>query len=147
YVAAMPVTSHENQLRGLRIWGLPKSVHPIELRQVGDDFVTTVESEEGAPLLSFSVPMRSGSLTPLMPTARLHSQLDGTWLHATAHYQGQTRMDRDDKVLLGYQQGRSRLWINDATPWPWLQRLSIQPIPFVTQFATDVQSLLTLPER
>ena len=56
YVFSMPVTSLENQIRGTRIWGLPKLVEAIDIT-VDDERCTTVARDaDGEPYFELSVP-------------------------------------------------------------------------------------------
>ena len=75
YVFSMPVTSRENQLRGNRLWGLPKVTQDIDTREDGVDFVTTAYEEKGEPYFELRVPM-DGKPTSFDVGADLFSQLE-----------------------------------------------------------------------
>lgn len=75
-VLAMPVTSKENERRGRLIWGLPKEVRPIAIRETGEGFVTTASNADGSFAFELVVPA-TGAEKTLESTTILHSVLDG----------------------------------------------------------------------
>ena len=75
YVFGMPVTSRENQIRGNKIWGLPKVTQEIDITEVGDSCLTVVKEDDGTPYFELKVPM-SGKNSRFDVSAFLYSKLD-----------------------------------------------------------------------
>jgi len=76
YVFGMPVTSKENQLRGNRIWGLPKVTREVDIFEQGGDCVGIAREESGTPYVELRVPMR-GSVTEFDVRRNLIPHLGG----------------------------------------------------------------------
>jgi len=143
YVVSMPVTSLENRIRGRSIWGLPKDVHPIELRQVANDFVTTVTDDSGESLLQFSVPME-GKEERREQSMVIHSVLNGRSLVATTKSSGTFYTTTNLKGFLTSSEG-SRFTVYKHTKTSWLNALKVNRLPFHTEFSFGTKNLLTLP--
>ena len=79
YVFHMPVTSKENQIRGNKIWGLPKVTQDIDVRTEGGDCITTCFESDGTPYFELKVPT-AGSPAHFDVGADVVSQLDHRWL-------------------------------------------------------------------
>ena len=56
HVIHMPVTSLENQIRGHKIWGLPKVVNDISISIDSYKSTTVVKNEQGNEYLSLTIP-------------------------------------------------------------------------------------------
>ncbi|MDQ1256647.1 MAG: hypothetical protein QG656_1245, partial [Candidatus Hydrogenedentes bacterium] len=74
YVFSMPVTSLENQIRGHKIWGLPKVVQEIDIVEDGGDCVTTAKEASGETYFDLRVPME-GAPTDFDVSSYLYSRL------------------------------------------------------------------------
>jgi len=57
YVFGMPVTSKENQIRGNKIWGLPKVTQEIDITEKDNKCVIVAKEETGEPYFKLRVPM------------------------------------------------------------------------------------------
>ena len=144
YVLSMPVTTQENQIRGRTIWGLPKDVRSIRLRQVGTEFVTTVETDEGKMLYEFSVPM-TGSKKQRHQKLRLRSVLHQRSLVSSTESKGEYVASSTFDGFVA-PTGKRRLILGDAPESEWLQDLNISAVPFHTEFSRSVTSMLSAPE-
>lgn len=148
YVVSMPVTSFENQIRGQKIWGLPKVVQEIDLRQIGNEFVTTVYDEPGQPYLEFRVPMTGKSET-LDQSVKLYSELSGKGLESRSFAQGLGFTTMNAAVLFGAAgstTGYAPLSLSASPAAAMLRRLKISPVPLKTVFSPLIQSVLSLPQ-
>jgi hypothetical protein len=146
YVIAMPVTTLENQIRGRTLWGLPKTVEHIDLREVGDDFVTTVRNREGQLVLETRVPM-SGTVESQKQSVVLHSMRAGRALRSRSTTLGTFTSRSTPAALSGVLMpgGASSLSLGTAAGATVLRELHIRPTPLNTRFARGVSSVFGLP--
>jgi pimeloyl-ACP methyl ester carboxylesterase len=147
YVVSMPVTSLENQIRGQRIWGLPKKVREIDLRQFGNEFVTTVYDEAGVPYLELRVPM-AGKSEAFAQDTTLHSQLSSIDQVSSSKAEGVILSTLHPGVLIGAgisKSGYSSMSLSESTEADILRELKIIPAPIKTIFGIEIRSILTLP--
>lgn len=144
YVLSMPVTTFENQIRGRSIWGLPKDVRPIGLRQVGQDFVTSVTNDDGKILYELSVPM-TGETKSKHQKFSLRSVLSGQALESSVESKGTYAASSSVKGFLP-DSGKTSLIIGDAPEAQWLKELKINPTPLHTEFSYGTMNMLSLPE-
>lgn len=140
----MPVTTLENQIRGRTIWGLPKDVRAIGLRQIGSDFVTTVTNDDGKILYEFSVPM-TGETQAKHQKFQLRSVLNGKALVSSTESKGEYIASTSIKGFLP-SAVKTRLFIGDAPEGQWLKDLKINPMPIHTAFSYGTMNILSLPE-
>ena len=88
YIAGMPVTSYENQIRGNRIWGLPKVTQDIDIRKEGNDCVTTAYEENGKAYFTLRVPM-DGTPQNFDVNQISTARLDGKVLQSETNFQAE----------------------------------------------------------
>ncbi len=144
YVLSMPVTTLENQIRGRTIWGLPKDVRVIGLRQVGLDFVTTVTNDDEKILYQFSVPM-NGETKTKHQKFQLRSMLGGQSLVSSTESKGEYVSSSSLTGLLP-STSKKQLFIGDAPEGQWLKELKISSTPIHTEFSYGTMNMLSLPE-
>lgn len=143
FVISMPVTTKENQLRGRKIWGLPKDVMPIELKQDGDHIITTVFGADHRSLFQYTVPM-TGKQEFLRKHLIVHSMLDGVSLQSPTKSQGLFFTQNSfASALCGI--GKERLFITDAPEISWLRALDLNPRPFRSEFSYNANNMFGLP--
>jgi len=147
YVFGMPVTSKENQLRGNRIWGLPKVTQEVELFQRDGDCVAVAREESGVPYLELRVPTQ-GSLREFDVTARLYSQLDGTFLRSETCFKGSFRVTKHLQCLArkGLKPDQPYLKVGNTHSAEILRSLDIEEHPFQLRYAEHMNSALELPK-
>ena len=107
YVFSMPVTSLENQIRGTRIWGLPKIVEEIDISTDGDSCTTVARDEKGEAYFELSVP-KAGSAKHFDETGFLYSMLDGQLLKSETNFKGDFEVNTNASLLWKKDQ-RARL--------------------------------------
>ena len=146
YVFGMPVTSKENQLRGNRIWGLPKVTEEIDVAMKDGDCVTTARDAAGTPYFELRVPA-TGKRTRFDVRANLYSALDGKLLQSETSFQGTFAVNKHMKLLVqkGARPERPYLTVGEGSFGRTLKELLIEEQPFQTRFATGVNSAFGLP--
>jgi len=147
YVFGMPVTSKENQLRGNRIWGLPKVTREVDIFEEGGDCVAIATEESGAPYVELRVPMH-GSVTEFDVTTNLYSRLDGKFLRSEVCFKGTFKVTKYMKCLArkGLKPDRPYLKIADTPSAQILRSLDIEEHPFQFRYARHMNSALELPK-
>ena len=149
HVFSMPVTSLENQLRGLRIWGLPKVVERIDIGVRNGDAVTTAYEESGEPYFTLRVPTEGGKETAFDVTGNLYTRLGDRFLQSETNFQGEFQVIKHLDLLWkkGKQPERPYLEIGD-TPSGWaLKALEIEPHPFQFRYTPSMSSCFDLPNE
>jgi hypothetical protein len=147
YVFGMPVTSKENQLRGNRIWGLPKVTREVDIFEQGGDCVAVAKEESGTPYFELHVPMR-GSIKEFDVTTNLYSRLDSDFLRSEVCFKGSFKVTKYMKCLArkGLKPDRSYLKIADTPSAQILRSLDIEEHPFQFRYAQHMNSTLDLPK-
>ncbi len=146
YVFAMPVTSKENQLRGNKIWGLPKVTQAIDIERRGGDCVTTAREADGTPYLELTVPT-TGAARDFDVAGHLYSKLDGRMLKSRTCFQGRFAVTKHLRVLLGRGLAPDREYLKlgpgpSAQP---LRALGIEPHPFQLRYTASMNAAFDLP--
>jgi len=98
YVFNMPVTSKENQIRGKKIWGLPKVVHEIDINHTDGFCETSAIDEDGNNYFQLKVPTQ-GSTTNFDVKANLYSQLGDELLQSQTCFQGAFNVNKNMSQL------------------------------------------------
>ena len=146
FVFSMPVTSLENQIRGTRIWGLPKIVEEIDI-STGDDTCTTVARDgNGKVYLELTVPT-SGQQKRFDETGHLYSMLDGGLLKSRTCFKGDFNVTTNPSVL--WKRGRPAatpaLKLGASPRADALRKLEIEETAFQFRFASSMNSCFDLP--
>src|SRR5882762_7205743 len=146
YVFGMPVTSKENQLRGERIWGLPKVTREVDIFEQGGDCVGIAREESGTPYVELRVPMR-GSVTEFDVRTNLYSQLGGDFLRSEVCFKGSFKVTKHMKCLAGKGLKTDRLYLKIAdTPSAQILRsLDSEEHPFQLRYARHISRPLAQP--
>lgn len=146
YVFSMPVTSLENQIRGVKLWGLPKVVHEIDVREEGGFCNTDAFDQNGEKYFSLSVPT-SGKPTPFDVRANLYSKKDGKYLQSETRFRSTFNVTKHMDVLWkkGKKPDREYIKVGNGPAGETLRRLKIEPHPFQFRFAKHVTSSFDLP--
>ena len=146
HVFSMPVTSLENQIRGRKIWGLPKVVQEIDIYEKGGDCVTVGKEETGEPYFELRVPME-GTPTEFDVDSNLYSRLDDRLLQSQTCFRATFQMTKYMKLLLkkGVVPSTPYLTISDTPSGRVLKELEIEPHPFQLRFTKHMTSCFDLP--
>ena len=146
YVFSMPVTSLENQLRGLNIWGLPKVVQEITVRLEGNDCVTVANEEEsGEPYFELRVPT-DGKPEQFDVTTNLYSKFEGKLLQSPTAFKATFRVKKymDQLLKKGAKPDRPYLTIGDTPSGRVLRDLQIEEHPFQFRYAQQMTACFDL---
>ncbi len=147
YVFSMPVTSYENQLRGLRIWGLPKVVQDIDVRHADGECTTVARDEHGDAYFELRVPT-AGKPTKFDVTANLYSRLNDNLLQSETNFRARFNVNAYPVVLWrkNVKPRKPFLTLGDGPAADALRALAIEEQPFQTRFATGMSSCFDLPK-
>lgn len=148
YVFHMPVTSQENNLRGNKIWGLPKVLEEIDIRQEGGDCVTNAFDDKGSRYFRLRVPM-GGKPTDFDVSAWLYSKLDGKMLRGRTNFKATFNVNKNMGLLFGKgaQPERPYLEIGQGSRADVLRSLKIDPRPFQFRFAKHMNACFDMPDQ
>ena len=141
YVFSMPVTSHENQLRGLKIWGLPKVTEEIDV-QINDNYCTTIaKDEQGKNYFELKVPT-TGKLQRLDETGYLYSVLEGKRLKSQTNFQGDFFINKHMNLIWQKNKKSDTIWLKlgDSPRATALKLLQIEEAPFQFRFCKSMNS-------
>ena len=147
YVFSMPVTSLENQIRGTRIWGLPKIVEEIEISTEGDHCTTVARDDTGKVYFELSVPT-IGSAKHFDETGYLYSMLNGQLLKSRTNFKGDFAVNTNPGLLWkkGERAEAPALELGDSPRADVLRALKIEEGAFQFRFAPSMNSCFNLPE-
>ena len=147
YVFSMPVTSLENQIRGTRIWGLPKIVEEIEISTEGDHCTTVARDDTGKVYFELSVPT-IGSAKHFDETGYLYSMLNGQLLKSRTNFKGDFTVNTNPGLLWkkGKRAETPALELGDSPRADALRALKIEEVAFQFRFASSMNSCFDLPE-
>ena len=146
HVFSMPVTSLENQIRGHKIWGLPKVVQEIELFEQSDDCVTIAREESGEPYFELRVPMH-GTPTTFDVSSNLYTRLGDKLLQSETNFKATFSVTKhmDQLFKKGATPDRTYLKVGDTPSGRVLKQLEIERHPFQLRFAKNMSSCFDLP--
>ena len=145
YVFSMPVTSLENQIRGLKIWGLPKVVQEIELCEDGGDCVTSAKEVSGETYFELRVPM-AGTPTDFDVSSNLYSRLGDKLLQSETHFKARFNVTKHMGLLFkkNAKPDRPYLKLGDSPSARVLRDLELEEHPFQLRFAKHMSSCFDL---
>ena len=146
YVFSMPVTSLENQIRGTKIWGLPKVVEEIDISTDGDHCTTFARDGDGVAYLELRVP-KAGRRKAFDETGHLYSVREGRLLRSVTCFKGDFAVTTRVSRLFGAGGGGAppALKLGDSPRAQPLRDLAIEEHPFQLRFATTMNSCFDLP--
>lgn len=146
YCFSMPVTSLENQIRGEKIWGLPKVVNEINIS--GVDTMCDIEAKDstGEAYFRLNVPMR-GKKTHFDVSANLYTVKEKQLLQSATHFKGDFNVVKHMGRLFkkGGTPEHDYLVIGNSESGKLLRSLDIDPNPFQFRYAKTMSSCFDLP--
>jgi hypothetical protein len=146
HVFSMPVTSLENQIRGTRIWGIPKVVEQIEVT-VDDTHSTTVAFDDaGREYFRLSIPTK-GTKQHFDETGHLYSVLNGKVLKAQTNFKGDFQVNKQMDLLWnkGKKTERPLLTLGDSPRSEVLKSLNLEECAFQTRYCPGMEACFDLP--
>lgn len=148
HVFSMPVTSLENQIRGVSLWGLPKVVEEIALTNVDEDCVVTAKEPSGETYFTLRVP-RTGEPTPFDVRSYLYSRHQERLVRSETQFKATFAVRKTPRVLLrrNVRPETPFLTLGDTKSGRALRDLEIEPMPLETRYAEHMTSAFALPEE
>jgi hypothetical protein len=148
YVFSMPVTSLENQLRGTRIWGLPKIVEEIDISTDNGRCTTVARDSDGEVYFELTVPT-SGRSRHFDETGALYTVLDGTLLKSQTSFVGDFNVTTNPSLLWrkGQRAESPALTLGSSPRADALRSLEIEEVPFQFRYCRSMNSCFDLPLR
>jgi hypothetical protein len=146
HVFLMPVTSLENQIRGEKIWGLPKIVEEIEISTEGDHCTTTARDADGEAYFELTVP-KAGSSKRFDETGFLYSMLDGKLLKSQTNFKGDFNLSTNGSLLWkkGQRTETLALKVGSSSRADVLRGLQIEEVAFQFRYAESMNACFDLP--
>ena len=146
FVFSMPVTSLENQIRGTKIWGLPKIVEEIDISTEGTHCTTIARDENGEVYLELSVP-KTGSAKIFDETGYLYSMLDGQLLKSQTNFAGDFAVNTNPGLLWkkGQRSDNPALKLGPSPRADLLKALKIEEVAFQFRFTPSMNACFDLP--
>ena len=146
YVFSMPVTSVENQIRGRKIWGLPKIVEEIDISTDGKKCTTTAIDDNGEVYFRLSVP-QEGSAKHFDETGLLYSMLDGELLKSPTSFNGDFALNTNPGLLWkkGLKSEAPALELGTSARAADLRALQIEETAFQFRYSASLNSCFDLP--
>jgi len=146
YVFSMPVTSLENQIRGTRIWGLPKIVEPIDISVDNGLCTTTARDDAGDVYFELTVPT-TGPAKHFDETGHLYTLHDGRLLKSRTCFKGDFKVTTDPSLLWkkGVRSETPALKLGASPRADALRALEIEETAFQFRFAPSMNSCFDLP--
>jgi len=147
HVFHMPVTSLENQIRGRKIWGLPKVVDTIDI-EVNDGIAKTVATDDlGNEYFSLSVPTE-GKDTLFNVSSNLYSQLGNQLLQSKTRFKAVFNVNKHmDRLWKTTGKDPQILSIGNGPYGDLLCQLDIDPCPFQLRYAKQMNACFDLPNQ
>ncbi len=146
YVFSMPVTSLENQIRGAKIWGLPKIVEEIDISTEGSHCTTIARDENGEVYFELTVP-KTGSIKHFDETGYVYSMLDGQLVKSQTNFKGDFTVDTNPSLLWkkGQRAEAPVLKLGTSSRAEDLKALQIEEVAFQFRYAESMNSCFDLP--
>lgn len=138
YVFSMPVTSLENQLRGTKIWGLPKVVEEIDIKQEDNICTTLAKDSTGKPYLELRIPM-SGKKKAFDVNSNLYSRLGDRLIQAETNFKADFNVSKT-------VDGPSIKIFDDSESGKVLRNLEIDEKAFQFRYAEHMTACFDLPK-
>ncbi|MCC7441853.1 MAG: acetoacetate decarboxylase family protein [Bdellovibrionales bacterium] len=149
WVVGMPVTSRENQLRGNKIWGLPKVTQAIDIVERDGHLVSSAREATGETYVEFEVPLTGGKPTAFDTSMSLYSRKDGTFLQSDTTLKGSFRVTKFMDLLFKRNKPSPRQYLRlGNTPSAQVLRdLKIEPHPFQFRYTDRLNAAFDLAKK
>ena len=147
YVFDMPVTSKENQIRGNKIWGLPKVTREIDISENDGLCITEAKEESGESYFRLAVPTE-GSAVPFDVSSNLYTRLGDRVLQSETNYRATFAVTKFMGKLISKNSPAQSpsLAIGNTPSAHKLRELEIENNPFQFRFARHMTSCFDLPD-
>jgi len=147
YVFHMPVTSLENQIRGHKIWGLPKEVEQIDIDTEGGQSVTRAYQDSESPYLELRVPASGGSKQTFDVKSTIYSYLNSDLLKSTTQFSGDFIVSKNMKTLIKSTEKAAIpvLTLGEGEMADKLRSLKIEEQAFQFRYTPSMSACFDLP--
>ncbi len=132
----LPVSSDENRVRGVEIWGYPKTMKRFRDEDGPGGRTFEMTTPEGVPCMRLVVP-RTGKVRRTSEINRSYSRKDGTILRTVTHSEGECREAKG---------GRIELEFGKVAPYDRFGELDLSTRPLVVRDFDDLSNVLYWPE-
>jgi len=148
YCFSMPVTSLENQIRGEKIWGLPKVVQEINIENVSNACHVEAKEASGETYFELKVP-HSGVSTNFDVGANLYTKKDNQFLQSATYFKGTFNVVKNMGLLFKAPQAPKVpcLKLGDGPSARALKELEIEENAFQFRYCSNVESCFDLPNQ
>lgn len=146
HVLHMPVTSEENRIRGVKIWGLPKALERIDIEVRNGLSLTEAYDESESPYFRLRVPV-DGTKTHFDLRSSLFSYLGGELLRSTTEFEGDYKVHKAMKTLYrrGLRPQSPCLELGEGGMADRLRALKIEAQPLEFRYAAHMNASFDLP--
>jgi len=147
HVFSMPVTSLENQLRGTKIWGIPKVVERIDIDVANGQSTTVAFDADGKEYFRLSVPTQ-GKAQHFDETGNLYSILNGKVLKAETNFKGDFAVNKNIGLLWnkGKKADKPTLTLGNSSRAAMLKSLELEECAFQTRHCSKLEACFDLPK-
>lgn len=145
HVFHMPVTSLENQIRGQKIWGLPKVVDDIAINVENNVSTTIATDTNGNDYFTLKVPT-TGSPTDFDVSSNLYSVKDNQLKQSETCFKATFNVTKHmNRLLKGGGEDPKVLVLGNGLYADKLRALDIEPQPFQFRYASTMNACFDLP--
>lgn len=147
HVFHMPVTSLENQIRGRKIWGLPKVVDDIDIQVENGTSTTVATDKQGNEYFRLSV-ATSGNAQSFDVQSNLYSVLNNEMLTSQTCFNGTFNVTKTMNRLWNNKVGDNQvaLELGNGEYADMLRTLKIDPMPLQTRYTASMNACFDLPK-
>lgn len=146
YCFSMPVTSLENQIRGEKIWGLPKVVQEINFNESDEECQVEAKESSGEIYYQMTIP-KKGKATHFDVGTNLYSKKEKEFLQSPTFFKGTFNVIKNmGSLLRGVNiPDREYLKLGQSPSGQLLKNLQIEPQPFQLRYTSKMSSCFDLP--
>ncbi len=147
HVFHMPVTSLENQIRGEKIWGLPKVVDDIDINVANNVSTTQATDNKGNRYFELKIPT-TGKTRFFDVKSNLYSIRNSKIIQSETCFKASFTINKNLNRLWNSQvkSNEVALKLGSGTYAEMLKGLEIDPIPFQTRYAASMSACFDLPK-
>lgn len=146
FTLALPMSSEENKHRGLQLWGLPKTLHDIEIGQADGKMTTTVFDDNGENIITLNIPMAGKTKATTMAN-KLFSEKDGKLVMSQNHLYAEMNENKHLSRLFSVSDKTDTVKLGQHKIADQLRFLKLSHDPIITRYTNDLKSCLFLPNQ
>ncbi len=148
FIAAMPVTSEENRLRGEHFWNLPKRARRIDIEEDEESCSFLSYAADGSTLdMTLRVP-KAGKLKRFDVSSALFTRKDGALLRSPTAFAGDFSVRLNAATLLSPRTCAAPcLTLGSGEASEALRAIGAELVPLQTRYSRSMNSMFDLPAR